>query len=230
MIKMIFKLLLKNPITEWGYWYLRTLKLLFGHRNKHLKIEYMAVVNNTQLGIYNTIYNYASVVASTVNDFSYIGPNTHVNNAEIGKFCSIGPNVRIGPGKHPTNMVSTFPAFFSVRGQGQIIFADSDGYFEETGKVKIKNDVWIGASAIIMDNITIGDGAIIAAGAVVTKDVPPYAIVGGVPAKVIKFRFSEDTIEQLLSSKWWDHDIEWYKLHWKEMHSAGAFLSKNNNN
>ena len=84
--------------------------------------------------------------------------------------------------------------------------------FEEfKAQIEIGNDVWIGDSAIIMDGVKIGDGSIIAAGAVVTKDVPPYAIVGGVPAKIIRYRFDEDDINFLLELSWWEKDKKWIK-------------------
>ena len=93
---------------------------------------------------------------------------------------------------------------------------DKDVYFEEYAKISIGHDVWIGARAIILDGVNVGHGAIIAANSVVTKDVSPYAIVAGVPAKMIKYRFSEDKIEQLLTSSWWNWSLEDIKLKLKE--------------
>jgi len=84
----------------------------------------------------------------------------------------------------------------------------TDSIFEELKRTQIGNDVWIGARAIVLDGISIGDGAVIAAGAVVTKDVPPYAIVGGVPAKLIRYRFEDDVIQELLKWKWWDLSLD----------------------
>jgi len=221
--------LLKNPLTLWLVWYFRTFKILLSNRDKYLRIGYMSTLINVKVGKYNTFHPNTIIVNSSVGDCVYIAAGSHINEAEIGKFCSIGPNVKAGLGMHPTHMVSTFPAFFSDRGQCQIMFSDKC-YYEEIGKIKIGNDVWIGASAIIMDNVTIGDGAIVAAGAVVTKNVPPYAIVGGVPAKVIKYRFTEDIVESLLATKWWDNNIDWFKSHWKEMHNPVEFVRKNSNN
>jgi len=142
-----------------------------------------------------------------VND-SKIGRHTYVVNArivraEIGSFCSIGPEVNIGGlGTHPTNWLSTHPAFYSTLKQSGKTFAASD-LFDELKLNKVGNDVWIGARALILDGIIIGDGAIVAAGSVVTKDVPPYAIVGGVPAQVIRTRFDLAIIEALLKWQWW---------------------------
>jgi len=124
--------------------------------------------------------------------------------SEIGAYCSIAPGAKIGGlGRHPTDWISTHPAFYSTLGQAGLAFADKD-MVDECVQTKIGNDVWIGTNAIIMDGVTVHDGAVIGAGAVVTKDVPPYAVVGGVPAKVIRYRFSDEIIDEIRSLQWWD--------------------------
>jgi acetyltransferase-like isoleucine patch superfamily enzyme len=139
---------------------------------------------------------------------TYVAEGTSVGFTEIGAFCSIGPNVSLGGlGWHPTDRLSTHPAFYSSRLQAGTTFVkNNNGIDNETElqHTKVGNDVWIGAGCIILDGMTIGDGAIIAAGAVVTKDVPPYAIVGGVPAKIIRYRFDINTITALLKWRWWE--------------------------
>ena len=133
---------------------------------------------------------------------SYCGNHCQISNTEVGRYTSIGPQVLIGLGLHPTTRVSTYPGFYSARG-----FADSqyvDSAFVEYKSSTIGNDVWIGARVIILDGINIGDGAIVAAGAVVTKDVPPYAIVGGIPAKLIGKRFNDEIIWKMQDEAWWN--------------------------
>ena len=149
---------------------------------------------------------------------SYIGSNS-ILNAKIGRYCCIAQNVRTITGAHPTKkFVSIHPAFFSTRKQAgfsyvtedkfqEIIYADGDN------SVVIGNDVWIGDGVSVMQGIKIGDGAIIAAGAVVVNDVPPYAIVGGVPAKLIRYRFDDSTVAKLLEIKWWNKSNEWIRGH-----------------
>lgn len=126
-----------------------------------------------------------------LGDNSYFAMNAHAANLIVGKFCSIGPNFCCGLGIHPTNGISTSPIFYK-------------GLVDEHKKTTIGNDVFIGANVTVLDGVTIGDGAVIGAGAVVAHDIPPYAIAIGVPAKVVKYRFDQETINRLLEKKWWD--------------------------
>ena len=139
-----------------------------------------------------------------VSDYSYIGYNTNIYNASIGKFCSISKDVCIGLPSHPTKFISTSPLFVNIQNGTGYSWSKQDLFNSVPEKVVIGNDVWIGMKSTIMGGITIGNGAIIAAHSVVTKDVPPYAIVGGVPSKIIKYRFDDSTIEALQKSEWWN--------------------------
>ncbi len=147
----------------------------------------------------------------TVGSYSYVAHDSWLADTEIGRFCSIGPNTIIGPGKHPLDgMLSTSPMFyssFSYCGDSWI----KESLFDPKEAVKIGSDVWIGAGAIILDGCEIGHGAVIAAGAVVNCNVPPYAIYGGVPAKLIRYRFAPSVIADLLSLEWWNKDVSWLK-------------------
>lgn len=148
--------------------------------------------------------SFGSIVKqSSVGKYTYIA-GARVQSASIGNFCSIGPRSRIGGlGHHPTKWVSSHPVFFSTLKQANVSFSQ-DNYFKESADVHIGNDVWIGAGVLVLDGVTIGDGAVLAAGAVVTGDVEPYSVVGGVPAKHIKYRFHPDTIRELIDISWWD--------------------------
>lgn len=148
---------------------------------------------------------------SKIGKYSRIRQFTSIHNASIGKFASISRNVRIGLGEHPSNLISTNSIFYSHQKneiRGDWVKATN---FKEYKPIEIGNDVWIGEFATIKGGVKIGDGAIIGTRAVVTKDIPPYAVVAGVPARVIKFRFDEEVIESLLRIRWWDledNDIE----------------------
>lgn len=170
---------------------------------------------------------------------SYISENSLLERASIGKFCAIGPNVHIVTGRHPTcKFASIHPAFYSLnRNIGPVyvkkqkfqehIYADkgSHNFF-----VNIGNDVWIGDSAIIMEGVDIADGTIVAAGAVVVNSTEPYSIVGGNPAKLIRYRFEADDIDFLLHLKWWNYEEEWiqqYAEFFEDIHALRLALERN---
>lgn len=157
---------------------------------------------------------------------SYIGPYSSLS-AEIGRFSSIGPYVRSNSGTHPYKepFVTTSPCFFSTDhykfqcgftlAQRQLI--QEMRYYDEEKQISVKigSDCWIGEGAFLVGGIEIADGAVILAHAVVTHNVPPYAIVGGVPAKVIGYRYDDETIQFLLKVKWWNRPIQWLKENWE---------------
>lgn len=148
---------------------------------------------------------------------TYIAPNS-VISGKIGKFTSIASRCHIVNGIHPYTYpyVSTSPIFISLLKQNGYTFVSEQKmkehkYAKEQYAIVIGNDCWIGEGVTFIAGVTIGDGAVILAGAVVTKDVPPYAIAGGVPAKVIRYRYNEEDIDFLLRFKWWNKDINWLK-------------------
>lgn len=154
---------------------------------------------------------------------TYIGPNSCID-ATIGRFTSIAPHVKVVQGTHPYQapFVTTSPAFFSVAKQCGSTFAQSQvaeefryADSEKEIPVIIGSDCWIGYGATLISGIKIGDGAVILANATVTHDVPPYAVVGGVPAKIKSYRYDPDTIDFLLSIKWWNNSLGWFKDHWQ---------------
>lgn len=152
---------------------------------------------------------------------------TNRNVCRIGAFSSIGENLLIVPNDHRINWVTTSP----IASLTEFGFVDKDfmeDYIsKDDRKTIIGNDVWIGARCTIFEGVTIGDGAVIAAGSVVRKDVPPYAVVGGVD-RILKYRFSEENIEKLLKIQWWNWDDEKIRANIELMQDVEAFIEKNN--
>lgn len=214
--------IIKNPCFEWG---MRLAKnTLIEIKNEALTIKTSALVKDCRFGRFNRILSDAFVWKVTLGDYSYIGKRTTITHSIIGNYCSIGPDVSICMGIHPIDeMISSHPVFYAKRQIPGFNLVESTS-FEEYGKVEIGSDVWVGARAIINSDVKIGHGAIIASGAVVTKDVPPYAIVGGVPARVIRYRFDESTVEELLKSKWWEKPIEELKDNLPLMKNIDEFV------
>lgn len=151
------------------------------------------------------------LVLSGLGYMSYA--SSGLEGATIGRYCSIATNVKLMGNPHPTDWVTTHSFAYGPRYREMIQaagFPDWNAvapYRTEPPALAIGNDVWIGRDAVLARGITVGDGAIIASNAVVTKDVPPYAVVGGVPAKLIRFRFPDEIIERLLASQWWRYRV-----------------------
>lgn len=185
------------------------------------KVKFGSRVNfnfDTKFEGNNYLSDNSSLVSSYIGFASYLGAETKITKTQIGKYTSIGPNTSCIFGQHPSNtFVSTHPSFFSLRAQVGFTFVKEQLFNEfpepllhnKPYTTRIGNDVWIGANVSIMDGVVIGDGAIVAANALVTQDVSPYTIVGGIPAKTIKKRFSDQQIEFLLNLKWWDKPFGW---------------------
>ena len=177
------------------------------------KVGKYALIKASHCLGHNSIASHVHLNRVSLGMYSYIARSSILKDLSIGKFCSIGPNVRNRLGNHPIqDFASTHPAFYSPDSPPGTFVREQ--YFDEFGEdVRVGNDVWIGADTLLMDGITIGNGAVIAARSVVTQDVPPYAIVGGTPARLIRFRFDEETIDRMQQVNWWDKDLSWIQAH-----------------
>ena len=145
----------------------------------------------------------SQIVNSKIGKHSFCGYNCVISNTEIGKFCSIADEVYIGGSNHPMEYVSTSPVFLSHRDSVKMKYAKFDHL--DLPRTRIGHDVWIGHGVHIRAGVDIGTGAVIGMGAVVARDVAPYSIVVGNPAREIRKRFREEIVEQLLNSAWWDY-------------------------
>lgn len=174
------------------------LKQVFNHRISSLSF----VHDNCRIAPSGVVYRQARLRSVVLGDYSYVGKGSIIHNTTIGNFCSISDYCVIGLPGHSVNNISTSPIFSRIHNGTKTSWSKKDIPIAPFD-VKIGNDVWIGYRAMITGNVVIGDGAIIAAGAVVTKDVPPYAIVGGVPAKIIRYRFPQNVIDKLEQLEFW---------------------------
>ena len=174
-------------------------------------IYHGCVVLNSRIGSRVDIEKRNLIRKSVIGDMSYTGADVGIMWAEIGKFCCIARRVEIGGNEHNYRAASMMPSYRLMNKLGGKL-----AMHPEEEIIRVGNDVWIGAGAIIArkPGLTIGDGAVIGSGAVVTKSVPPYAVVAGVPARVIRYRFPEPVIEKLLALRWWDWSREKILENW----------------
>lgn len=168
----------------------------------------VCLTKDTILGSHCHVASNCIVNHSSIGKYSYVCRNGLIQNTTIGNYCSISNDVLCGLGSHPLGRFSTSPLFYRKNNPLKCSLVDDDKSIVEYKQVSIGSDVWVGARTVILDGVSIGHGAVIAAGAVVTKDVPPYAIVGGIPATILKYRFQEEDASRLLESKWWEMDPE----------------------
>lgn len=174
-----------------SYLYSKFIKKLHGHCILRSDVDKKAAISVN-----------CNVVDCVIGKYTYIGHDSHVIRADIGSFCSISDHVFIGGDEHPMDWVSTSPVFENVGGLIKKRFKRFDIPLPK--RTVIGSDVWIGHGAIIKAGVRVGHGAIIGAGSVVTKNVLPYTIVAGIPSRVIRKRFDEETIKALLEVKWWE--------------------------
>lgn len=194
----------------------------------HTKIRNAKIAPNVKIG------SYCNIGGVGICEYSYLGDYCNLPQTKIGKFTSIAGHVKLAAGNHPMDYVSTSPYTYSPikhsfvqekKFENEFFYTDgSKRYLCEIG-----NDVWIGTNALLVCGskaLHIGDGAVIAAGAVVTNDVPPYAIVAGCPAKILRYRFSEQIIDRLRQEEWWNKNQQWLYEHVEKFSEPEKYITK----
>ena len=180
------------------------------YREHNVAIGSHAEIANSKFEDFVRIAHHAQVSNSKIGLRTSVGRYAKINNAEIGKYCSISWDVTVGATKHPITHPSTHA--FWYRSQFGLF---GDGYGPDKPITIIENDVWIGCNSVVLPGVVIGNGAIVGASSVVTKDVAPYSIVAGSPARLVRMRFSDELISRLLDLRWWDWDDVEMKSHFE---------------
>jgi len=170
--------------------------------SKLLKKARLSALSHCEIDKTSKVESGSNLVNVIMKKHSFCGYNCEITNTEIGSFCSIANGVVIGGGMHPIEWVSTSPVFYEGRDSVKAKF--SEFAREEVKTTYIGNDVWIGQNVLVKQGVTIGNGAVVGMGSVVTKDIPPYTIYAGNPARFIRNRFDEETILALEESRWWE--------------------------
>lgn len=192
-------------------------------------VDPTAQLHDCRLGAYCEVGARTSLLETTMGDYSYVVNDSQIAYSSIGKFCSIAAMTRINPGNHPMHRASQ--AHFTYRASAYFPGeADDADFFDwrRSHRVDIGHDVWIGHGAIVLPGRSIGIGAVVAAGAIVTKDVPAYAIVAGNPARTIRQRFDDDSASRLAALAWWDWNHAMLRLALPDFRRlpVGDFLTK----
>ena len=179
---------------------------------------------NSKIHATSKVESGSHIVNTGFDKHSFCGYDCEIINCDIGSFCSIANNVKIGGGMHPMDWVSTSPVFYEGRDSVKAKFSQHKR--DPIQRTIIGHDVWVGQSVIIKQGVTIGTGAVIGMGSIVTRDVQPYSIVAGCPAREIRKRFDDEIIEGLLKSMWWEFSDEELYRHAKNFRDPKNFIQE----
>ncbi|WP_281630277.1 CatB-related O-acetyltransferase [Vibrio sp. St2] len=203
------------------------MNILFYYLSKVIKKARLSAIKNSEIHSTSKVESGSNVVNSSMGRHSFCGYNCEISTTSIGSFCSIANGVIIGGGMHPMEWVSTSPVFYE--GRDSVTKKFSTHAREAVKSTTIGHDVWIGQNVLIKQGVTIGTGSVIGMGSVVIKDVEPYTIVAGNPARFIRYRFDREVIEGLLASKWWELEESKLEQLAQDIKSPLTFINKHKN-
>lgn len=184
-------------------------------------------VRESEIGSWTALGPNTSISESSFGDYSYTAGNVSIVWSTIGKFCSIANGTRINPGNHPQWRVTQHHSTYRRKRYGFDTVDDEEFFgWRKSHHCSIGHDVWLGTRVIVMPGIKIGIGAVIGAGAVVTKDIGDYEVAVGTPARVIKKRFTDEQIAKLLKSEWWNWDRQALEKRFNDLLSIDEFIEK----
>lgn len=194
---------------------------------EHPTVHPRAFLIKSILGKWGFVDEGVEMLESTLGDYSYVMRFSSLAYTEVGKFCSIASLVRLNPGNHPMDRVTTHHLTYR-RTMHQLDDLDDEAFFQwrRSHSVKLGHDVWIGHGAIVLPGVKIGTGAVVGAGSIVTKEVPPYVVVAGVPARPIRKRFPKLVAERIMATDWWDWPRELLETRWDDFGDVELFLEK----
>lgn len=183
-------------------------------------------IHDSTLGSWTDIGPNCGISESSIGDYTYAAGDVSIIYSTVGKFCSIASHVRLNPGNHPMHRVTQHHMTYRRRMFGLGDEDDAEFFaWRRAHRVTIGNDVWIGHGAIVMPGVSVADGAVIGSGAVVTKDVAPYTIVGGVPAKLIRERFTREIADRIAATAWWDWPRDVLTERFDDLNDVDRFLA-----
>ncbi|XPV68296.1 MAG: DapH/DapD/GlmU-related protein [Halarcobacter sp.] len=193
---------------------------------KKPQFDTSSIIIDSEFGEFVEIGSFNNIQESTIDKYSYTCENCQIIYSYIGKFVNIASYVRLNPSPHPMEKVTQHHMLYRKEMFG---FGEDDNSFfdfRRSRRVHVGHDVWLGHNVVIMGGVTIGNGAVIGSGSIVTKDIPPYAIAVGNPARVIKYRFDEKSREALEKISWWDWSHEKIKTSLEDFHDTSLFIEK----
>jgi len=191
--------------------------------SKLLKKIRASALKNCRIHKTSKVESGSNLINVNMDRYSFCGYNCEINNCQIGSFCSIANGVIIGGGMHPISWVSTSPVFYEGRDSVKTKFSTKKR--EPVKTTIIGHDVWIGQNVLIKQGVSIGTGSIVGMGSVVTKNIEPYTIVAGNPAKIIRKRFDDKIISSLLKSEWWNFNNDKLTKYSKYITNPANFLN-----